>query len=576
MNFHGQDIIAHDEIRWAEREDIERVLNAGRRQRLIGDDGGRGGQVDAENFAPVQMHYGGVIALQHERQGRERQRIRDREAAAEVGGGVAVGVAGDVAGRAVVLDDGGLVAVAVAEFGEAVAPTAVVEGERNPVRALVGAVVEVAPVRVHGHEREGDAEVDGRGHVAVARIILAVRGEAVRAAGHVRPCCGERCGGVRAEKNSINEKVHVRDRAGDGRGEDAGGDGTRAAEDGAVRGRSEGEADVRDEHAHHGGGADLADAVAGHGVKRVGAGGRAADREAVGGRVRAAEQRRAAIKADVRDRAGGRYGGGVHGDGRADEEGRAHRRVRDRNEGRHGEGQLKRALHHGAAEAALTTDLNLIFCPCRGVEGHPAHIDQARRVVIPLHQRQAVHRSPGIDTEYGVNFAAEGVHRDRAIERRDPAPPQRGTPDDGRKSAAELEGRLALLRRRARVVRAHAGRRAKFDAAGEEVVRKRVHNVGHGADRREGGASERVRGHGAEGVLARARRAGRAGEGRVRVHANGDAVVEKFHAGDRDGEIHRRRGREHDRHADHGRLSVRRRGERDGQRVVQNRDDVGR
>ena len=149
MNFHGQDIRAGDEPRGRHAVRVERAFI-----RAANCDGGRRSvrhrarrHVRAMNLRTVQIDHDAVVPQHLEGEVLVKRSVGDGEGPAKVGGDVFVRRVWPEA------DHRRLVAIAVAELARAVGPRAVVEAGRNPVRALVRAVVEVAPDRAGGDER---------------------------------------------------------------------------------------------------------------------------------------------------------------------------------------------------------------------------------------------------------------------------------------------------------------------------------------------------------------------------------------------------------------------------------------
>ena len=196
MHFHGQDVRAADQQAGAEKGQINRVLARAGRPGEVGD--GAGGQVwAAEDFGAVEVDDAGVVAQQPQVQASVFGGVGDEEGVPEIGGDVFVVGVGAVA------DDGGFVAVAVAQLGPAVGPAAVVEGRVAPGGALVGAVVQVAPEGVAGHQHAGfdahDGDAHGGGGGGEADAVGGHRPEGVAAGLDIGPCQRIRRGGVLAE-----------------------------------------------------------------------------------------------------------------------------------------------------------------------------------------------------------------------------------------------------------------------------------------------------------------------------------------------------------------------------------------
>ena len=157
MDLHSDDIIARDEEGGGNvGGGGDGVLNG-----VVGEvvEGRVGGEI-AGDAGPVQIDGVGVVVLHLQGQAGGLGGVGDGEMLAEIAGGIAGSGAGD---------RGGFVAIAVAEFGGAGGPGGVVERLGPPRGALVGIVVEVAPVG--GAPRDvGDVGGDDESGVAGVRI----------------------------------------------------------------------------------------------------------------------------------------------------------------------------------------------------------------------------------------------------------------------------------------------------------------------------------------------------------------------------------------------------------------------
>ena len=156
MDLHGDDIRAGDEqVRRMEgfvKNGLARAAHAG--------GGERGGvhrtrwHIVAAELRAIEIDDRAVVAQQPHAHCDEIRRVRHGEARPEIGRDVADGIRRVVTRRRVVLDDRGLIEVAVAEFRGAGFPHSIVEGGLLPARgALVGAVVEIPPGRAHRQQR---------------------------------------------------------------------------------------------------------------------------------------------------------------------------------------------------------------------------------------------------------------------------------------------------------------------------------------------------------------------------------------------------------------------------------------
>ena len=146
MDFDRDDVGAVDQQRRADAGGIEgrlvRPADGRGRQRRRSDRSRR--HVVAIDLGAVEIDDGAVVADEAQIQSRHHGLIGDRETLAEIGSNelvVRIGPKGD---------DGGFVAVAVAQFGGAALPGGIIKSSGAPGGALVGAVVEIFPNRAGG------------------------------------------------------------------------------------------------------------------------------------------------------------------------------------------------------------------------------------------------------------------------------------------------------------------------------------------------------------------------------------------------------------------------------------------
>ena len=160
VNLGRDDVVARDEQRGGKvrgEEGLPVVRRHRRGQRGIGR--GTGRHVVAEDFGAVEINNHAIITQEIHDHVRQARGVRNVEVVPVIGGDVFVGGGGSEA------VDRGLITLAIAELGRAGSPATVIKARRLPVRALIGAVVQILPSRVRADERGGrctgaDNEVD--------------------------------------------------------------------------------------------------------------------------------------------------------------------------------------------------------------------------------------------------------------------------------------------------------------------------------------------------------------------------------------------------------------------------------